>query len=242
MVLQLLVVNPNSSRSMTEAVARSVAACDAFRGFAFQVRYMTGPSGAPPQIDGPEASSASCDACLAVLSDPRSEFHYARFEGLLVACFSDHPLVAALAALPQAPVVLGLLDASVSFASLAARGPFSIITSNVEWVKILDDSVEQQFLAGHVRRLGLWRGTVSSNLQVLELHDEANFGAIVDVIRAENVDRLGSRYVILGCAGFSGLERRLNKLFEDRGVVFLDPIVIGFQALLGSASLLQAMR
>lgn len=73
------------------------------------------------------------------------------------------------------------------------------------------------------------------------IDDEANFQAIVDVIRAENIQRLGSRYVILGCAGFSGLEHRLNQIFE-RGVVFIDPVLVGFQALLGSVSVLQAMR
>lgn len=200
---------------------------------------MTAPREAPKQINGLEASNASCDACLGVLRNPGSEFYYKRFHGILVACFSNHPLVAALAALPQAPVVMGLLDTSVSFCNLVARHPFSIITSNAEWVPILNESVENEFLSGHMREL--WRGTVSSNLHVLELHDEENFQAIVDVIRAENQERLGSRYVILGCAGFSGLERRLNRIFEDR-VVFIDPVLVGFQALLSSVSLLQAMR
>ncbi|QLQ78690.1 hypothetical protein HG537_0B00400 [Torulaspora globosa] len=237
MAWQLLVVNPNSSCSMTEAIAKRVAECDAFR--VAKVHYMTGPSESPRQIDGVATSNASCEACLRVLTDPGSEFYYSRFDGVLVACFSDHPLVAALAALPQAPLVVGLLDACVSFAGLA-RKPFSIITSNAEWVEILDESVEREFLTGHLR--SLWLGTVSSNLQVLELHDETNFQKIVDVIRAENVERLKSQYVILGCAGFSGLEHRLNKIFEPNGVVFLDPIVIGFQTLLSSLTILQAMR
>lgn len=236
----LLVVNPNSSCSMTDAVAASLAASDAFQGFAFEVRYMTGPPGAPRQIDGAETSELSCHECIRELADPGSEFYYEQFDGVLVACFSDHPLVAALAALPRAPVVLGLLDTSVSLVALAARAPFSVITSNCEWVEILDRSVQERFLTGHVREMQWWRGTVSSNLQVLELHDESNFEAIVKVIRAENVKRLGSKYVILGCAGFSGLQHRLNDVFREEQVVFLDPIIVGFHALLSSVTLLSA--
>lgn len=222
---------------MTESVAATVAACDALRGFAFQVSYMTGPAGAPRQIDGAESSAASCDACLRVLCDPQSQFHYARFDGVMVACFSDHPLVAAIAALPEAPLVVGLLDATISLVALAARAPFSIVTSNAAWGPILDASVQDRFLTEQVRAAHLWRGTVASNLQVLELHDESNFQAIVDVIRVHNVNRLKSRYVILGCAGFSGLERRLGVIFPQ--VVFLDPIVVAFHSLVNSVSLLR---
>lgn len=237
MVLDLLVVNPNSSGSMTEEIARSVAAVDAFRVFPYRVKYMTGPDGAPPQIDGEETSRASSECCLPVLVDSGSEYYYKRYDGILVACFSNHPLVAALRSAADAPLVVGLLNSSLSFVSLFPSGPYSIVTSNAEWVALLDASVEAKFLTGEVRAGGLWKGTVSTELQVLELHSEANFGRIVEVIRRENVERLGSKYVILGCAGFSGLQYRLNQMFP--GVVFLDPVLLGFQSLLSGASFLK---
>lgn len=238
MVLDLLVINPNSSRSMTEEIARSIAAVESFRAFAFRATYLTGPAGAPAQIDGEETSRQSSEACLPLLLDSRSEYHFQRFDGILVACFSDHPLVEALTGVAGAPPVIGLLNTSVSFVSLLGAGAFSVITSNREWVEILDASVRAKFVTGQVRDNGLWKGTVSSNLQVLELHSEDNFGQIVEVIGRENVQRLGSRYVILGCAGFSGLQYKLHKIFPE--VVFIDPVVLGFQTLLSSASFLQS--
>ena len=240
MVLDLLVVNPNSSRSMSDEIARSVAAVDAFRAFAFKTTYMTGPEGAPPQIDGEETSHQSCDACLPLLKDPESEYFYKRYDGIIIGCFSDHPLVEALTCLTDAPPVVGLLNSSLSFVSLFPSGPSSVITSNKEWVEILDASVEKKFLTGEARARGLWKGTVSSNLQVLELHSEENFGKIVERIRRENVERLGSKYVILGCAGFSGLQYKLKKIFPE--VIFVDPIILGFQTLLSSATFLKCQN
>lgn len=242
--MDLLVVNPNSSSCMTDEIARNIGESDAFRAFAvgltLKVQYMTGPPTAPPQIDGLESSRQSCEECLPILTEPDSEYYYGRFDGILVACFSDHPLVEALNALPGAPLVLGLLNSCLSFVSLFPRGPFSIITSNAEWVEILDHSVEDKFLTGEVIQKGLWKGTVSTNLQVLELHSESNFQSIVQVIRENNVERLKSRFVILGCAGFSGLQYRLNKIFQEQEVVFIDPIMLGFQALLANASFVKS--
>lgn len=232
----LLIINPNSSQSMTDEVRVSVERCGAG---ACNVTYMTGPAGSPPQIDGAETSVLSCQACLPLVEDPESPFYYGRFDGILVACFSDHPLAAAIQRLPGAPVVLGLLSCSVSFAALNLNRPFSIITSNEEWVAILNAQTEK-FLTKDVVDRKLWRGTVSSKLQVLQLHEPQNFQRIVERIQAENVTRLGSTAVILGCAGFSGLQYKLAALIG--GTFFVDPVVLGFRTLLTTANYLNEER
>lgn len=201
----------------------------------YNLTFGTGPTSSPPQIDGRETSVQSMEACLPMLTNPNDALYYKNFDGILVACFSDHPLVHALNEVIKQEndnvVVMGLLDTSIHYCNMLNCQPFSIITSNKEWVPILNESVETKYLTSNVSNEKLWRGTISTDLQVLDLHSEANFLQIVRIIREENVKRLQSRIVILGCAGFSGLQDKLTREFKQEKIVFVDSVVVGLSVL-----------
>lgn len=82
---------------------------------------------------------------------------------------------------------------------------------------------------------------MSTNLQVLELHNSSNFNRIAQRIEDYNIARLGSEVVILGCAGFSGMQYKLTNMLGGK-ITFVDPIVLGFQTLVTNATFLATER
>ncbi|CCK70058.1 Dcg1p KNAG_0D03100 [Huiozyma naganishii CBS 8797] len=236
--IHILVVNPNSSESMTHEVEQNIRALfkKELNSKSLALTFATGPASAPLQIDGKESSLRSAEACLPMLTDAGSVYFYNKYDGVLVACFSDHPLVAELLSVIKSTtsktVVMGLLDTSIHYCNMINSKPFSIITSNKEWVPILNESVESKYLTSSVINQSLWKGTISSDIQVLDLHLPENFAKIVDVIRKENIERLKSKIIILGCAGFSGLQTSLSKEFPGAGIVFVDSVAIGVRVVM----------
>lgn len=247
MSTKLLIINPNSSVCMTDGMKANIDSIF-FKGEDhdnIDITYFTGPKEAPPQIDGVTSSIQSMNACLPILREITSQFYYDKFDGILVGCFSDHPLVHELTKLivksKSDTIVYGLLDSSIYYCNMLNGQTFSIITSNKEWVPILNNSVEQNFLTEIVKREKLWRGTVSTDLQVLDLHSSENFQQITDIIRRENIERLNSKVVILGCAGFSGLQHRLSEEFDGK-VTFVDSVTMGLNILITMISLKKQFR
>lgn len=241
---RILVVNPNSSNSMTVSLQETID--KTFLGNPYEISYFTGPSTSPPQIDGHETSIQSMEACYPLLvDDEESVYFFQKFDGILIACFSDHPLVTRLkdvAAKKKSRVsVIGLLDSSVQYCNLIGKN-FSIITSNKEWISILNNSVKSKFLTRNTIDKNLWKGTVSTDLQVLDLHSPDNFQQIADIICDKNIRNLDSEIVILGCAGFSGLQNKLAKKFEEDGVLFLDTIEIGLEILMTMIKFIKSQK
>ncbi|CAD6622573.1 BAH_G0028650.mRNA.1.CDS.1 [Saccharomyces cerevisiae] len=234
METRILVVNPNSSKSMTVSLRETIE--KTFSMESCKISYFTGPDTSPPQIEGQETSIKSMEACLPLLiDDQESIYYFQKFNGILIACFSDHPLVTKIkdrAAKEKADVsIVGLLDSSINYCNLIGK-KFSIITSNKEWIPILNNSVESKFLTGNTINKNLWKGTVSTDLQVLDLHSPENFQQIAEIIYRENIRKLDSDIVILGCAGFSGLQNKLAKTFQRDRTLFLDTIEIGLEILI----------
>lgn len=234
--MKLLVVNPNSSVGMTEEIQGNIE-----RYWSSQpdniplIHYYTGPKESPAQISDEESSNKSRDVCFPELRDPNSPYFYGLYNGVLIACFSDHPLVEALSNTATASnsktVIIGLLNSSISYCSLQYNKTFSILTSNKEWVQILNNSVENKFITMSSKKL--WKGTVSTDLEVLDLHNQQNFETIVSIAQNENVEKLGSNLIILGCAGFSALYPRLQSVWGNEKLVrFVEPVTLGIETLI----------
>ncbi|CEP64280.1 Dcg1p LALA0_S11e00540g [Lachancea lanzarotensis] len=222
--MHLLIVNPNSTQSMTDA---AVAQIESYLNKVYpavhrdiEIAQFTGPPDAPPEIDGEETSRDSTRKCLPLLckrttdTDGKDRQYFDTFDGVLVACFSDHPLVHELQAKTErATPVTGIFHAAMTTCLSRPGIPFSIITSNDEWVDLLDAAAER--LLGATRPFSLskspFRGTVASSVPVLDLHNPENLDAIAKRIYQENIDRLHTSTIILGCAGFSGMEQLLEQ-------------------------------
>ena len=211
---KLLIINPNSSQSVTDNLKSLLPVPPAT-----ELEFYTGPPDAPPEIDGPETSKKSTEVCL-----PDLLKHYVDdYSGYLVCCYSDHPLIYELRKHTAKPV-LGIFQASVTYALTQSPDKFDILTSTSSWEKILDDAVYHLFGGANVP---LFTGTVASNVEVLKLGDPKYFKKLVE--RARICVDSGAKTVLLGCAGLSGLEAKLEAEFD--GVKFIDSVKIGAELL-----------
>ncbi|EPT05088.1 hypothetical protein FOMPIDRAFT_1111618 [Fomitopsis schrenkii] len=225
----ILVINPNSTESMTKSLEELVKSF----GFAdTKYGFFTAPSG-PSSINNPEDATESTQQCLPHLGPLLGQY-----DGFLVACYSEHPLVPALKA--QATViegrkpVTGIFEASIS-ASLQLVGPkphFGIITSGKAWEQLLADAVYAYLGSESSSKFG---GVESTGLNATDLHS----GATAEVERriVEATRRLvwkgNVSVVCLGCAGLAGYTALVREVCveqlgdEEGGAV---KIVDGVQA------------
>jgi len=208
-----LIVNPNSSKSVTENLEQILPVPPNTT-----LKYYTGPPSAPPEIDGPETSKQSAEACFPELWDS-----YMDHDGFLICCYSDHPLIYKLREITKKPV-LGIFQASVTYAVTTSPSKFGILTSTSSWEPILNEAVKGFF--GNVD-VPLFTGTVASNINVLKLGDPKYFKKLIE--RAQICVDAGAKTILLGCAGLSGLEEKLEAEFD--GVRFIDSVKFGSELL-----------
>ncbi len=192
---KLAVLNPNTTRQMTDAVVAEV-----LRHVAggTEIVGMTAAAG-PAVIDSPETFDAGARTALGMLSDVPADA-----DAILLACFGD-PGLAALRAAAAVPVV-GLAEAAVG-AALATGQRFAILTAGAAWVTMLQGCVADYGAAGLLTGVHALPG----NGKVLKENPE-RFRA--EVLRLSTVAADdGATMLILGGAAFAGLafavDRRL---------------------------------
>ncbi|KAK9332963.1 Asp/Glu/hydantoin racemase [Lipomyces starkeyi] len=212
----ILVINPNSSCSVSDTLKEILRPPTEFH-----YDYFTGPEGGPLQIDSVTTEITSAANCLPALI-PLLD----KYEGFLVACYSDHPLVHCLKEQTSKPV-LGIFQASVLH-SIALGGKFAIVTTVKIWEVLLNDAVRA--LLGSET---LFAGTFSTGLGVLELHD-----ASADVVSQRIGDAAikavanGASVICLGCAGMAGMEEAITKAVGHK-IRVVDGVVAGVEILVG---------
>ena len=186
--MKLVVINPNSTVSMTEKAA--TAARNAAPGA--EVRGVTC-HGAPPAIQGPE-DDAICRPF--VLAEVRAAAA-AGADAVIIACFDDPALDAARASVTIP--VLGIGEAGYHAAMLLG-GRFSVVTTLAVAIPILQENLEHYGMAGACAKVR------AAGVAVLELEDEASGASEKvsdEIARAKAEDGVGA--VVLGCAGMADL-------------------------------------
>ncbi|HEY2596713.1 MAG TPA: aspartate/glutamate racemase family protein [Chloroflexota bacterium] len=189
---RLLVVNPNTSQAMT-AIIRVSAECAA-RSLGAEVDTVCASSG-PQSIEGrfDEIVSAywTLDTVMRLA---------ASYDGIVVACFSQHVVIEGIREATEIPTV-GILEASVLCAlPLGAR--FSVVTTSPRWEPLLADGL---------RSLGLHERCASvrsSGLAVLDL-DRLPHQAVLERLAQQAelaIAHDGAEVIVLGCAGMAGLQ------------------------------------
>jgi len=225
--LSILIINPNSSHSMTAALEPLLADLTHPR---LTLSFHTAPPSAPPSINDAATSTLSASATLPSLL-PLLATH----DAFLVACFSEHPLVPMLRARvgPAIPV-LGIFEASVLHARALGR-PFGIVTTGTYWEGALTEGVRRLF--GVADAGGAFVGVRSTGLSALELHEMPQEEVTARIARAtrELVGESGAEAVIMGCAGMSGMEQAVREGAQAEGkeVIVLDAVRCGLVMLEG---------
>ena len=195
--MTIYVINPNSSQTVTDGIARAIAPMRAASSVPIEARTLAdGPPGieTQAQVDGVVGPLlAEC----ARLEDSASAF--------VVACFSD-PGLAALRERSARPV-LGIAEAAILTAMTLGQR-FGIVS-------ILSASIPR-----HMRYLGAMgvldrlAGDAPLEMGVLDLADH---GRTLDRLKAVSTDlrdRMMADVIILGCAGMTALRADLEDHLE----------------------------
>ncbi|RYP04843.1 hypothetical protein DL765_010039 [Monosporascus sp. GIB2] len=227
---RILVLNPNSSQPMTDGMRAAINDPDLDLSYSTEIHTYTAPPAAPRSINDAADIARSTEVVLADLqSEDRDPGERpTAYDGVLIACYSVHPLVRELRGSRRA--VTGIFEASVLTALSLLPAPGSLSTSSSS-----PDSDEQQQQWGIVTTGKFWEehladgvqaflgtsssptldpssrfaGVESTGLNASDFHN----GVSPEVIRQklkEATKRLlkGGRttVVVMGCAGMAGLE------------------------------------
>lgn len=203
--MNLLLINPNTSKSMTHAIAQAarVMASPGTRIEAVQPSF--GPASIECHFDEVFAAAGVAEQVRLAAERP--------MDAVVIACFGDPGLDAAREA-TSAPVI-GIAEAAFHAASFLSTG-FSVVTTLNRTVITAEHLLHRY---GFDRRC---RGVHGTDIPVLELEgcSEATVARIEATARAAlEHDRSGA--IVLGCAGMAPLCANLS---ERLGVPVIDGV------------------
>ena len=195
----IVLINPNSTVSMTEAMLRTARdeVPDAyFEGW-------TSRHG-PPAIQGRDDGDAATPHLLKLVGKASD----AGAKVIVIGCFDDTGLdeARAIAACP----VIGIGQAAYHMAALVGAR-FSVVTTLAVSVPVLEKNVKAYGLGGNLVRVR------ASDVPVLALEDEAEAAAarvIEEISAAERED--GVQSIALGCAGMVNIAKQARSTTQIR--------------------------
>ncbi|WP_289043394.1 aspartate/glutamate racemase family protein [uncultured Aliiroseovarius sp.] len=196
--MRILVVNPNSTASMTDkiaAAARDVAAS----GTTIMAATVH---------ESPASIESRTDECRALSSLLDTVVAHAKtgIDATVVACFDD-PGISALRELTSGPVI-GICEAACQAASLLSAR-YSVITTVPRAVHVIGENLLNYGLDRKCQSIR------SAHIPVLAL--ETAHADASERIRAEMhlaIKHDNAEAIVLGCAGMANLARTLSEEFE----------------------------
>jgi allantoin racemase len=204
--MRLLVVNPNTTASMTRSI-----------GLAAQVAASAGtlvtavnPDMGPASIEGYYDAALSVPGLLAEIAKGEA----AGFDAHVIACFDDTGLEAARS-LARAPVI-GIGEAAFHVASLVAHR-FSVVTTLSRSIATIETNLMKYGLDRRCARVR------ASDVPVLDLDDPASDARRKieqEIHKAKDEDR--AEAIVLGCAGMADLAAELEGI---AGIPVIDGVV-----------------
>ncbi len=217
---RLLIINPNSTASMTRSIA------EAARAVASNDTKITAvnPKQGPASIQGPEDGEAALPGLFEVFARETREGSY---DAVIVACFDDTGLLELKSR--SAVPVLGIGEAAFHAAMLLG-GKFSVITTLAVSVPVIEANIASY---GFARRCAKVR---ASGVPVLHL--DGPDGQAEGTIRNEAKRALaqdGCDVIVLGCAGMADLAASMPRDLKI-------PVVDGVAAAVGFCENLVRMQ
>ena len=190
--MRILIINPNSDRGMTAAIQESA---EAYAEGAFEVVTVRTPD-APPFLESYEDEIRCGPGLVKILRE-----NVEAFDAFVIACHSDSHLNAARE-ITVKPVI-GIGEASMKLASFLGHS-FSVVTTHQHSVpgKIL------QIRAYHLQDLLV-------SIRAPEEGEEGwgNAELFMELSRRAVQDD-GAEVIVLGCAGLSGMDRKIREALD----------------------------
>lgn len=221
--MRLLVINPNSTQSMTDSLESEINSLHLSSNIT--VDYYTAPENAPLSINNDLDAENSSN----VVMENLSEDYLKVYDGILVACYSDHPLIYKLRSVTNAKI-LGIFQASIIYALQAIDNKsdkVAILTSVDEWEQILDNAIINFLGVGSFPN-DRFVHTLAANLPILKLHEPDNYNILMGKI--QNLVNKNVKIILLGCAGLSTLDYKMKNDFPN--IKFVDSVKIGIKQLI----------
>lgn len=183
----ILVVNPNTSQEMTQAIDRIGQAAAGSSAHVVTLRSQRGPYTVEGALDAALATAGMLEA-VAAYEGP--------FDAVVVACFSD-PGVEALRLLVQVPVV-GIGAASFTQAGFISQR-FAIVTPSV------GTPARYAVVAASMGLSKYFLGTYATPLSVADF--ESDDPAVLETLvrQAQQAVKDGADCLLFGCAGIADL-------------------------------------
>lgn len=211
----LIVINPNSSQSVTDGID---AAVDPLRSFGIPIRCLTLPEG-PPGIENQRQADLTIAPMLSLAAAQQDA------AGYVIACFGD-PGLHALRDQTALPVV-GIQEASVMTA-LTLGQRFGVIA-------ILPLSIQRHLRAfGSMGVLDRLAGDRALGLGVAALSDEDMCLGAMIATGKQLRDEDGADVLIMGCAGMA---RYRDRLQDATGLPIVEPTQAAVSMALGQIRL-----
>lgn len=220
----ILIINPNTTESMTTSLRplvdslgfREVSLVHTSQQDIFLIRdktrfeYFTAPTGVP-SINNEDDAVVSATACLPALTPLLHQY-----DGFLVCCYSQHPLVAQLRreladAGLSGKAVAGIFEASIAacLQSINIDQKFGIVSTGMQWSSILESAVAELLGSKHSLR---YAGTETTGLNANELHTASRDEVHQRMKQASK--RLlvkDAKAICLGCAGMAGMRQSVHE-------------------------------
>jgi allantoin racemase len=201
--MRILVVNPNTSASMTRKIGSAAAAVASETTEIIAVN----PSFGPPSIEGYFDEAFSVPGLIdEIVKVPDAH-------ATVIACFDDTGLDAARC-ITDAPVI-GIGEAAFHMATLIA-GRFSVVTTLSRSIPAIEGNLARYGLASRCTKVR------ASDVPVLDLEDSRS-GAYQrisnEIAAAIRNDR--AEAIVLGCAGMTDLASTLS---QEHGIPVLDGV------------------
>lgn len=202
--MRLIVINPNSTVSMTEkAVAAARAAAPGSEVIGVTCHR------SPPAIQGPEDGAI----CRPFVLEEVDRAAAQGADAIVIACFDDPALDQARASVTIP--VLGIGEAGYHAAMLLG-GRFSVVTTLPVAIPTLEENLSHYGMSGACAKVR------AAGVKVLDLEDEDS-GAVgkvsAEIARAKAEDGVGA--IVLGCAGMADLAVRLE---AEHGLKVIDGV------------------
>ena len=201
--MRILVVNPNTTASMTEKIGAAARRVASSGTEIVAVNPVLGPA----SIEGFYDEAMSLAGMLSVIRNT------AQFDAVVIACFDDTGLDA-VRCLTDKPVI-GIGEAAYHMASMVSN-KFSVVTTLARSVPALEHNLHRYGLMARCARVR------SSEVAVLELEhpgSDACNRISAEIGRAIAEDR--AEAIVLGCAGMADLAEALA---TEHGVPVLDGV------------------
>jgi allantoin racemase len=213
--MRILFINPNTTEEFTRRVQETI---DQYAAPGTQA-VACNPSAGPRSIECIYDELMSAAPTLEVAINQMDQY-----DAFVIACVSDHPTVYALREITDKPAI-GICEASVYFACMIGY-KFSIVTTDEAWEPLLWDAVRHY---GAAERCASVRSTRLPVLALEALSPEETYKVILETSK-KAIEQDGAEVICLGCAGMSGMDKRLE---AELGVPVVDGVVAALKLMEG---------